>query len=105
VTVRKASCQSLELLAQCLTPETIRPAMQERGQSEPKSTLGRIVGEAEKAFQSLAFARSMSELLLAISALISNLRYREDASGTDRGGSLITPTSTEDWKYEDREKL
>jgi ribosomal RNA-processing protein 12 len=91
VTVRKASCQSLELLAQCLTPETIRLAMQERGQSEPKSTLGRIVGDAEKAFQSLAFARSMSELLLAISALISNLRYREMPAGPTAAEVLLLP--------------
>jgi len=91
VTVRKASCQSLELLAQCLTPETIRPAMQERGQSESKSTLGRIVGDAEKAFQSLAFARSMSELLLAISALISNLRYRNVPAGPTAAEVLLLP--------------
>ena len=91
VTVRKASCQSLELLAQCLTPDTIRRAMQERGQSEPKSTLGKIVGEAEKAFQSLAFARSMSELLLAISALISNLRYREMPAGPTAAEVLLLP--------------
>jgi ribosomal RNA-processing protein 12 len=91
VTVRKASCQSLELLAQCLTPDTIRPAMQERGQSEPKSTLGRIVADAEKALQSLAFARSMSELLLAISTLISNLRYREMAAGPTAAEVLLLP--------------
>jgi ribosomal RNA-processing protein 12 len=90
-TVRKAACQSLELLAQCLTPETIRLAMQERGQSEPKSTLGRIVGDVEKAFQSLAFARSMSELLLAISALISNLRYREVPAGPTAAEVLLLP--------------
>jgi len=91
VTVRKASCQSLELLAQCLTPETIRPAMQERGQSEPKSTLGKIVGDAEKAFRSLAFAPSMSELLLAISALIPNLRYREIPAGLTAAEVLLLP--------------
>jgi ribosomal RNA-processing protein 12 len=91
VTVRKASCQSLELLAQCLTPETIRRAMQECGQSEPKSTLGRIVREAEKAFESLAFARSMSELLLVISVLISNLRYREMPVGPTAAEVLLLP--------------
>lgn len=91
VTVRKASRQSLELLAQCLTPETIRPAVQERGQSEPKSTLGRIVGDAEKAFQSLAFARSMSELLLAIAALISNLHYREMPTAPTAAEVLLLP--------------
>jgi ribosomal RNA-processing protein 12 len=91
VTVRKASHQSLELLVQCLTPETIRPAMQERGQPEPKSTLGKIVGDAEKAFQSLAFARSMSELLLVIAALISNLHYREMPAGPTAAEVLLLP--------------
>lgn len=90
-TIRKASCQSLALLAQCLTPETIGLAMQERGQSEPKSTLGRIAIEAEKAFESLAFARSMSELLLVISALISNLRYRETSTGPTAAEVLLLP--------------
>jgi ribosomal RNA-processing protein 12 len=90
-TVRKASCQSLGLLAQCLTPETIRPAMREHGQSKPKSTLGRIVGDAEKAFQSLAFTRSMSELLLAISALISSLHYRETPAGPTAAEVLFLP--------------
>lgn len=93
-TIRKASCQSLTLLAQCLTPETIRPAIQERGQSsesEPKSALGRIVIQAEKAFESLAFARSMSELLLAISALMSNLRFRETLAGPTAAEVLLLP--------------
>lgn len=90
-TIRKACCQSLALLAQCLTPETIRPAMQEHGQSEPRSALGKIVFQAEKAFESLAFARSMSELLLAISALTSNLRYREMPAGPTAAEVLLLP--------------
>jgi ribosomal RNA-processing protein 12 len=90
-TIRKASCQSLTLLAQCFTPATIIPAMQEHGQSEPKSTLGRIVLQAEKAFESLAFARSMSELLLVISALISNLRYRKTQAGPTAAEVLLLP--------------
>ena len=90
-TIRKASCESLTLLSQCFTPETITRAMQERGQSEPKSGLGRIVLQAEKAFESLAFARSMSELLLVISALISNLRYRETPAGPTAAEVLLLP--------------
>lgn len=46
---------------------------------------------AEKAFESLAFARSMSELLLAISALISNLRYREIPTGPTAAEALLLP--------------
>ena len=90
-TIRKASCQSLILLAQCFTPELKIRAMQERGQSEPKSALGKIVLQTEKAFESLAFVRSMSELLLVISALISNLRYREMPAGPTAAEVLLLP--------------
>lgn len=90
-TIRKASCESLTLLAQCFAPEITISAMQERGQSEPKSALGRIVLQAEKAFDSLAFARSLSELLLVISALISNLRYRETPEGPTVAEVLLLP--------------
>jgi ribosomal RNA-processing protein 12 len=91
VTIKKASCQSLALLAQCWTPENIAFAMQERDQSEPRSALGRVVIEAVKAFESLAFARSMSELLLVISALISNLRYRDIPTGPTAAEVLLLP--------------
>lgn len=90
-TIRKASCQSLILLAQCLTPEITMHAMQEHGKSETKSAIGRIVLQAEKAFESLAFARSMSELLLVISTLISNLRYREMPAGPTAAEVLLLP--------------
>jgi ribosomal RNA-processing protein 12 len=90
-TIRQATCQSLTLLAQCFTPEFTIPAMQEHGQTEPKSALRRIVSQTEKAFESLAFARSISELLLVISALISNLRYRETAAGPTAAEVLLLP--------------
>jgi len=90
-TIRKASCQSLILLAQCFTPELKIRAMQEHGKSEPKSALGKIVLQTEKAFESLAFVRSMSELLLVISALISNLHYREIPAGPTAAEVLLLP--------------
>jgi len=90
-TIRTASHKTLATLAQCFTQETIRHAIQERGQSEPKSALGRIVLQAENAFESLAFARSMSEFLLTISALISNLRYREMPEGPTAAEVLLLP--------------
>jgi len=90
-TIRKASSQSLILLAQCFTPEIKIRAMQERGQSEPKSALGKIVLQTEKALESLAFVRSMSELLLVISALISSLRYREMPAGPTAAEVLLLP--------------
>lgn len=90
-TIRKASCQSLALLVQCFTPEFIMPAIREHGQSEPKTALGKIVSQAEKAFESLAFARFMSELLDAISVLVSNLRYREESEGPTAAEILLLP--------------
>jgi ribosomal RNA-processing protein 12 len=64
--------------------------MQEHGQAETKSNLGRAVRDAKKAFQSLAITRSMSELL-AISALISNLHYREIPAGLTAAEVLLLP--------------
>ena len=75
--VRKAAALSLALLSQCFTPSFITPAMQEHGKGEPKSALGKIIVQTDKAFDSLAFARSMPELLSVISSLVANLRYRE----------------------------
>ena len=90
-TVRKASCQSLALLAQCFTPEFITPAIREHGQREPKTTLGKIVLQAEKAFESLAFARFMSELLYVVTVLVSNLRYREEPTARTAAEILLLP--------------
>ena len=90
-TIRKASCQSLSLLAQCFTPAFIAPAIRELGESEPASALGKIVLQTEKAFESLALARSMSELLFAVSALVSNLRYREELAGPTAAEVLLLP--------------
>ncbi|KAI0266803.1 NUC173-domain-containing protein [Gloeopeniophorella convolvens] len=87
--IRRASSQSLALLAQCFTPEFIAPAIHERGKPEPKSALGKIISQTQKAFESLAFARSMSELLSTIAALISNLRYREDSAGPTAAETLL----------------
>ncbi|KAH9047869.1 NUC173-domain-containing protein [Lactarius hengduanensis] len=90
-TIRKASCQSLALLVQCFTPEFIAPSIREHGRSEPKTALGKIVSQAEKAFESLAFARFMSELLDAILVLISGLRYREEPAGPTAAETLLLP--------------
>jgi len=89
--VRKSSCQSFALLAQCFTPELITPAIREHGHSEPKTALGKIISQAEKAFESLVFARYMSELLYVISVLVSNLRYREKSAGPTAAEVLLLP--------------
>lgn len=90
-TIRKASCHSLALLVQCFTPEFIKPAIREHGQSEPTTALGKIVSQAEKALESLAFARFMSELLYTISVLVSGLRYREEPAGPTAAEILLLP--------------
>ncbi|KAK7692600.1 hypothetical protein QCA50_004232 [Cerrena zonata] len=74
--VRKAVAQSLDSLAECFTPSLVSAAAKEKDSNESKSTLKRIISQTEKAFDSLAFARYTPELLLVISSLISNLRFR-----------------------------
>jgi len=76
---RKAAAQSLDLLSRCFTSALIQTALHEtQGKMEPKSVLGSIISQTTKALDSLAFARSIPELLSVISSLIKNLRYRED---------------------------
>ncbi|KAA1475204.1 NUC173-domain-containing protein [Dentipellis sp. KUC8613] len=76
--IRRASAQSLAVLAQCLTPALIEPALKEHdaGTGEPKSTLGKTLAQVDKAFEAFAFARAMPELLSVIAALLANLRFR-----------------------------
>ena len=83
---RRAAAQSLDMLAQCFTPRLISTATSEAAQlatdAEPKSALGRIVAQTTKALDSLALARSVPEVLTAISSLIDNLRYSGDGAST-----------------------
>lgn len=77
---RKAAAESLNLLSQCFTTPFIQEAIQESktAKAEHKSVLGSIVAQTTKALDSLAFARSMLELLSVISSLIQNVRYRDN---------------------------
>jgi ribosomal RNA-processing protein 12 len=77
---RKASAESLDLLSQCFTTSLIQAAIQETktNKADPKSVLGSILSQTDKALGSLAFSRSIPELLSIISSLIKNLRYTED---------------------------
>lgn len=91
---RKASAESLDLLSQCFTLTLIQEAIQEvkAGKAEPKSVLGSVIFQTNKALDSLAFARSMPELLTVISSLITNLRYREgDRKATLTAEPLLLP--------------
>src|SRR6202011_3922770 len=50
--------------------------------AEHNSVFGSIISQTSKALDSLAFARSMPELLSVISSLITNLRYRNECRTT-----------------------
>lgn len=70
---RKAASESLNLLTQCFTPLLINPAIQ---QDNATPIITNIISQTTKALDSIAFARSMPELLFVISSLIANLRYK-----------------------------
>ncbi|KAI0320923.1 ribosomal RNA-processing protein 12 [Amylostereum chailletii] len=89
--VRKAASRSLALLAKCFTPTFVSPAVKEHGKGDPKSPLSRIIAQTEKAFDALAFARVMPELLSVISALLNNLRFRESAASPTAAEVLLLP--------------
>jgi ribosomal RNA-processing protein 12 len=84
---RKAASESLDLLSQCITPVLIESTIKEDVRDEPKSVLGKIIAQVMNALGSLAYARSISEVLSATSSLIANLRYRR--------GSRKSPTAAE----------
>jgi ribosomal RNA-processing protein 12 len=75
---RKAASESLGLLTQCFAPASIQSAIEETetANAELKSILGSIISQMHKALDSLAFARSMPELLSVISSLIKHLQYK-----------------------------
>ncbi|KAG6845310.1 hypothetical protein H0H87_011160 [Tephrocybe sp. NHM501043] len=83
-TTRKAAAQSLDMLCRSFTPALISSALQDNASN---STLRKIIAQASKALDSLAYARAMPELLSVISSMITNLRYRP--------GSRASPTVAE----------
>ncbi|KAF9812553.1 hypothetical protein IEO21_06143 [Rhodonia placenta] len=85
--IRKTTAQSLEMLTQCFTPALIASAIKEKDRTEHKSVIGKIISQITKAFDSLAFARSIPDLLSVVSSLITNLRHRS--------GPRTSPTAAE----------
>jgi hypothetical protein len=71
--VCRVSC--LVITVSYLIQEAIEEA--KAGKAESKSVLGSVISQANKALDSLTFARFMPELLTIISSLITNLQYRE----------------------------
>ncbi|KAF9469880.1 ribosomal RNA-processing protein 12 [Collybia nuda] len=71
--IRKASVYSLDILCRCFNPTLISSALQD---NETKTTIRRIILQVTQTLDSLAYARSIPELLSIISALIISLRQR-----------------------------
>lgn len=72
---KAAAAQSLDLLAQCITPAMINSALLEK---DARSTLGKMIAQITKALDSLAYAGAIPQLLSVISSLITHLRYKVD---------------------------
>ncbi|KAI0088037.1 NUC173-domain-containing protein [Irpex rosettiformis] len=85
--VRKSASESLALLTRCFSPSLIEAAVKGGSDSDPKAVIKRIVLQADKALDSLTFARALPELLAVISSLITGLRYRS--------GSASSPAAAE----------
>ncbi|KDQ57624.1 hypothetical protein JAAARDRAFT_35316 [Jaapia argillacea MUCL 33604] len=78
---KKAAVQSVDLLGRCFGEDLIKAAILEASRTgEPKSVIGKIVVQTNKALDSVAFARAIPELLSVVSTLIKNLRYRPGAT-------------------------
>nr|VWP02479.1 G protein alpha subunit [Ganoderma boninense] len=91
-TTRKAATEVLNTLGQCFTTSLIKAAVKEKESDDPKSTLGRIIAQTSKAFDSLAYARAMPELLVIVSSLIVNLRSRNGSrKNTTAAEQLLLP--------------
>lgn len=70
---KRAAAQSLDLLTRCITPAMIDSALLEK---DARSTLGKIIAQATKALDSLAYAGAIPQVLSVISSLITNLRHK-----------------------------
>ena len=80
--VRRETAASLVRLTQCISKTSIDSTF-----TGGTSDLGQIINQISKAVDSLAFARAIPELLVVISPLIENLRYRP--------GGRSAPTAAE----------
>ncbi|TFK44425.1 armadillo-type protein [Crucibulum laeve] len=82
--VRKATARSLDVISRCFSLALVANATAD---SEGTSTIRKIIAQVSNALDSLAYARSIPELLSIISSLITSLRFRN--------GSRTSPTATE----------
>ncbi|KAH9935629.1 NUC173-domain-containing protein [Fomitopsis serialis] len=77
---RKAAAQALSQIGQCFTPLLINAALAEKAGQEKTSAIGKMIAQTTKALDALSFARSIPEVLMVVSSLIENLRYRGDST-------------------------
>ena len=86
---RKASAESLQSLTRCFSGKALELAIQEDARDHSKSFLHRIIVDATNALVSLAFARSIPELLAVISSLIESLCDRPNRTAPTYAESLL----------------
>ncbi|KAG5638468.1 hypothetical protein H0H81_012533 [Sphagnurus paluster] len=85
---RKAAAQSLDILCGCFTPALVSSALQD---GAFKSTLNKIIKQTTQALDSLAYTRSVPELLSVASSMIANLRHRPSKSSPTGAETLLLP--------------
>ncbi|CDO72515.1 hypothetical protein BN946_scf184980.g56 [Trametes cinnabarina] len=92
---RKSAAQALSSLCKCFTPATIKAAVKEKDSAEPKNPIRKIIMQTTAALDSLAYARAIPEVLLVISSLIENLRFRNGSRKTTTAAEqLLLPLIT-----------
>ena len=92
VSARKAATSSLDSVARCFTTTLINAALQEQSKGTSSSVIGKIIVQMDKALESLAFARSVPEVLAVISSLLNSLRYRSGSRNSSNAAeSLLLP--------------
>jgi len=84
---RKSAAEALDLISTCFNSSLIEKALSDARQGTDNSIVVKIITQIQKALDSLAFARSIPELLSVISSLVRALRYR--------GGVTKNPTAVE----------
>lgn len=85
---RKATAQSLCALSSCFSPALTLAAIHDQDDS---SIVRNIISQTTKALDSLAYARSIPELLSIISSIITNLRHRDSKTSSTAAELLILP--------------
>ena len=85
---RKATAQSLCALSSCFSPALSSAAILDQDGS---SIIRRIVSQITKALDSLAYTRSIPELLSITSSIITNLRQRDSKTSPTAAELLILP--------------